>query len=239
MAWNEQEPQAQSRNPIEGSLGKFIAIIISVVALVLSQAHPPMWVILVLGAVVVVSAVMMMRSPFTVCIRWIRNTLLRRHVKAVHMKRLNRLSTMIERLLNPSYVTSFYNMLIHVSTTGKPSLHASMTERQELQALSSWNNSLQASIRYSTAQSFEAVIHCHDVLIHHYISFARNAGMRLQQVLADPEVPPQNKESIRRTWDECRSHANELITSWRVFRMDYEASLGKNVFIDFEEVASL
>ena len=239
MAWNEQEPQAQPRNPIEGSLGKFIAIIISVVALVLGQANPPRWVILVLGAVIVVSAVMMVRSPFTVCIRWIKDALLRRHVKAAHMARLIRLSTMIERLLNSSYGLSFHNMLRNVAITGKPSPHAGMTESQELQALSSWNSALQVGIRYSTVQSFEAVIHCHDALIHHYISFARNAGMRLQQVLADPEVPPQNKESIRRTWDECRSYANELITNWRTFRMDYEAALGRNDDIYYEVVAAL
>jgi len=239
MARNEQDPQAQPRNPIEGSLGKFIAIIISVVALAISQTHPPMWVILVLGAVVVVSAVMVVRSPFTACIRWIGNALLRRRVKAAYTTRLISHSLMIERLMNPHYVASFASMLMNVTSSGKPSPHANMMESQELQALNSWNNALRVGIRYSTAQSFEAVIHCHDVLIHHYISFARNARMRLQQVLADPEVPPQNKESIRRTWDECRSYANELITNWRTFRMDYEASLGRNDEIYYELVGSL
>lgn len=239
MAWNDRESETQLTNPLEGSLGKFIPIIVSVVALAVSQSHPPVWFTLVLAAVIVVSAVMMVRSPFTATINWIRERLRRRRAKAMYMTRLVRLSAMLARLLESNNSRSFYSMLMNVITTGRPSPYANMTETQEFQALNSWNQALQSGIRYSTVESFESIIHGHDALIHHYIFFARNSRTRLYLVLADAEVPPQNKEAIRRNWDECRNYSNELINSWREFRADYEASLGRSDDIYYEVVAAL
>ena len=154
------------------------------------------------------------------------------------MTRLVRHSAMIGRLLNSMDSRSFHSMLMNVTTSGKPSPYSTMTETQEFQALSSWHQALQDGIRYSTVESFESTIHGHDVLIHHYINFARNARNRVLLVLADAEVPPQNKEAIRRTWDECRNYSNELINGWRTFRADYEASMGRSDESFFNEIVA-
>src|SRR5579859_4223454 len=98
MAWNEQESQPKESNPIEGALGKFMAIVISVVALAVSQTRPPLWLILVLLGIVIVSALMMLRSPFSAFFQWLRDVMLRRRMKHVYLARLVRLSAVVERL---------------------------------------------------------------------------------------------------------------------------------------------
>lgn len=236
MAWNDE---SKIQNPIEGALGKFIAIAISIVSLIVSQTKLPLWVVVVLAAIVLMSAIMMLRSPFSLFWDRFRTKRLRRRMKALYLPQLERLSSIIERVLKDSHGTSFANFLNGVRSSGVTPPHATIVEMEEFHAISNWNQSLQVGIRYCTTQSFEPLLQCHGALIQQYISLTRRIHIRMQQLLSDPNGLPQHKEYIRRQWEECRVHGNELINSWRRFRMDYESSLGRNDDIYYELIQSL
>src|SRR5436305_465763 len=106
MEWQAQPTKAEPRNPIEGALGKYMALIVGVVGLVAGQSHLDAWVVIVLWSILAVGALMILWSPFAAFTKWVKNAIHRRRLRSNYLGGLKRLSSALERILNVNHSTS-------------------------------------------------------------------------------------------------------------------------------------